>query len=186
MSDLLNADALLEALLDSWDRNHTITVNLLRAVPTDALDLRAADDSPTIRGLFAHMHYCRLVFVHEDAPEHARPVPDGEWRTTVDAATLEAALHESAAAMRAAVRGRILENRQFDAHYDHPLLMLQHFIWHEGYHQGQIKIALKQAGRAFDDEAIGPLTWDVWMDKAEDHRRRLASLGLGDASEAAR
>lgn len=181
MPELLNANALLEALLDSWDRNHTITVNLLRAVPPDALDLRAAEGSPTIRGLFAHMHYCRLVFVHEDAPEHARPVPDGEWRTGADVATLEAALHESAAAMRAAVRGRILENRQFDAHYDHPLLMLQHFIWHEGYHQGQIKVALKQAGRAFDDEAIGPFTWDVWMDKAADHARRLASLVLPSA-----
>jgi len=178
MSELMNAEALLDAILDSWDRNHTITVNLLRAVPHDAFDLRAADGSPTIAGLFAHMHYCRLVFVHEDAPEHARPVPTAEWRTVANAATLEAALHDSAAAMRAAVRGRILENRQFDAHYDHPLLMLQHFIWHEGYHQGQIKIALKQAGKAFDDEAIGPLTWDVWMDKAEDHTRRLASLGL--------
>ncbi len=27
---------MIEALLDSWDRNNTITVNLLRAVPADA------------------------------------------------------------------------------------------------------------------------------------------------------
>ena len=38
-------------------------------------------------------------------------------------------------------------------------------IWHEGYHHGQIKLALKLAGRPFDDEAIGSTTWDVWMDK---------------------
>ena len=54
-----------------------------------------------------------------------------------------------------------------DRHYDHPILMLQHLIWHEGYHHGQIKLALKMAGRAFDDEAIGPLTWDVWMEKTK-------------------
>lgn len=174
----MSAEALLEVLLDSWDRNHRITVNLLRAVPPGAFELRAAEGSPTIAGLFAHMHYCRLVFVHEDAPEHARPVPTAEWRTSADAAVLEAALHESAAAMREAVRGRLLANRPFDRHYDHPLLMLQHFIWHEGYHHGQIKLALKLAGQAFDDEAIGPLTWDVWMDKADDHRRRLEALGL--------
>ena len=50
-------------------------------------------------------------------------------------------------------------------HYDHPLLFLQHMIWHEGYHHGQIKLALKAAGQAFDDEVIGRITWDVWMDK---------------------
>ncbi len=43
--------------------------------------------------------------------------------------------------------------------------MFQHFISHEGYHHGQVKLALKQAGRAFDDEEIGPSTWDLWMDK---------------------
>jgi uncharacterized damage-inducible protein DinB len=50
-------------------------------------------------------------------------------------------------------------------HYDHPLLFLQHMIWHDGYHHGQIKLALKLAGHPFDDEQIGALTWDVWMNK---------------------
>lgn len=31
----------LDALLDSWDRNNTITVNLLRALPEGSLGLRA-------------------------------------------------------------------------------------------------------------------------------------------------
>jgi hypothetical protein len=52
-----------------------------------------------------------------------------------------------------------------DEHYDHPILLLQHMIWHEGYHHGQIKLALKTAGMPFDDEAIGLLTWDVFMKK---------------------
>lgn len=30
---------------------------------------------------------------------------------------------------------------------------------------GQIKVALKAAGRPLDDEAIGRTTWDVWMEK---------------------
>ena len=38
-------------------------------------------------------------------------------------------------------------------------------IWHEGYHHGQIKLALKLAGQRFDDEAIESVTWDVWMAK---------------------
>ena len=55
---------MLDALLDSWDRNNTILVNLLRAIPEDAMEL----GSPSIVAMFTHMHYVRLVFVEEDAP----------------------------------------------------------------------------------------------------------------------
>lgn len=156
---------LLELLLDSWDRNNTILVNLLRAVPDDAMELRAAEGSPSIGGMIAHMHYCRLVFVEEDAPEFARPVSGTEWRAERDKGRIEAALDESARTVREAVKGRMEAGRGMDRHYDYPILMLQHLIWHEGYHHGQIKLALKIAGRAFDDEEIGRGTWGVWMDK---------------------
>jgi hypothetical protein len=51
-------------------------------------------------------------------------------------------------------------------HYNHPILMLQHLIWHEGYHHGQIKLALKLAGRTLQDEQVGPGTWGIWMKKS--------------------
>jgi uncharacterized damage-inducible protein DinB len=158
---------LLDSLLDSWDRNNTITTNLLRAIPDGAMDVRPAADSPSIAELFSHMHYVRVVFVSEDAPEIKVEVPNGEWTTEHDRDRLAAMLTASAAAVRDAVRARLNSGRAMDRHYDHPILMLQHLIWHEGYHQGQIKLALKIAGRAFDDEAIGPLTWDVWMEKTK-------------------
>lgn len=166
MSSTSPADLpLLDAILDSWRRNHLITVHLLRALEDRDLDLRASPDSPTVAQLFMHMHYCRLVFVAEDAPEVGAQVPAGEWRSERERARIEAMLHESAAAMHDAVAARIRAGRAMDQHYDHPILMLQHFIWHEGYHHGQIKVALKAAGRPFDDEAIGQQTWDVWMEK---------------------
>ena len=155
---------LLDALLDSWRRN-LILIHLLQALPESAMDLRATDGSPTVAELFMHMHYCRMVFVHETAPEVGAVVPTGEWRGERGRDRLAAMLHESAHAMRDAVRRRLLAGRQMDRHYDHPVLMLQHFVWHEGYHHGQIKVALKAAGRAFDDEEIGRVTWDVWMKK---------------------
>jgi uncharacterized damage-inducible protein DinB len=52
-----------------------------------------------------------------------------------------------------------------DTHYDHPILLLQHMLWHEGYHHGQIKLALKMAGCPLSDDEAGPLTWSVWMNK---------------------
>src|SRR3954465_4710425 len=71
--------SLLEALLDSWDRNNTILLNLLRAIPEGGLDSRAMEGSPSVAQLFMHIHYVRLVFVFEDAPEFARELPKEEW-----------------------------------------------------------------------------------------------------------
>jgi uncharacterized damage-inducible protein DinB len=158
-------DDLLDALMDSWDRNNTILVNLLRALPKDALDSRAVEGSRDVAQLFMHIHYCRLVFVLEDAPEVAKPLPEGEWRAERDCDRIAAMLNDSAKVVRDAVAGRLKAGRDMDRHYDHPILMLQHMIWHEGYHHGQIKLALKAEGRPFDDEEIGPVTWDVWMEK---------------------
>jgi uncharacterized damage-inducible protein DinB len=158
---------LLNALLDSWNRNNTILLNLLHALPGDGIELRAAEGSPTIAQLFMHIHYVRLVFVAEDAPEFAIPLPEGEWTTELDRDRIAAMLNDSAAVVRDAVAGRLQAGREMELHYDHPILMLQHMIWHEGYHHGQIKLALKTAGRAVDDEDIGQLTWGVWMQKGK-------------------
>ena len=126
------------------------------------------DDDPwiardSIARLFSHMDYVRLIFVFEDAPEFTAAKP--KWTIERDRDRLARMLNDSAKAVRDAVRNRIETGREMETHYDHPLLMLQHLIWHEGYHHGQIKLTLKMAGQAFDDEAIGPLTWSVWMKK---------------------
>jgi len=156
---------LIDPLLDSWDRSNTILVNLLRAVPDEAMDARTTAESPSIGQLFMHIHYVRLVFVLEDAPDFAGPLPEGEWGFERDRERMAQLLNESAKTVRLAV-GQALEfGRDMKLHYDHPLLMLQHMIWHEGYHHGQIKVALKVAGRAIPDDQAGPLTWDVWMNK---------------------
>lgn len=159
------SDSLLDALLDSWDRNNTILVNLLRAIPPEAMTARAMEGSPTIGQLFTHMHYVRLVFLEEDAPAFARELPAQEWGDDVDRERLAAMLHESAAAVGAAVRNRVSLGEAMARHYDHPILLLQHMIWHEGYHHGQIKLALMRAGCPLGNRAAGPLTWRVWMDK---------------------
>jgi uncharacterized damage-inducible protein DinB len=156
---------LLNLLLDSWDRNNCILVNLLRALPSGALTQRALPNSPTISELFTHMCFVRLIFLSEDVPDLAIEVPRREWVKELDVNRLAEELDRSAAAVRNAVRTLIASGRQTNMHYDHPLLFLQHMIWHEGYHHGQIKLALKAGGQAFDDEVIGPITWDVWMEK---------------------
>lgn len=98
---------LLDALLDSWDRNNTITVNLLRALPEGTYDLRPMAGSPSIGELFTHLHYVRMVFVAEDAPEFSREAPKDEWTAERDPARLVEMLNESAIVVRDAVKGRL-------------------------------------------------------------------------------
>src|SRR5260370_10984329 len=134
---------LLDALLDSGDRKNTVLLNLLRALPEDGLEARAMEGSPSIAELFTHIHFVRLVFVFEDAPEFARNLPAEEWVVERDASRIAQMLNDSAKAVRDAVESRVEAGRDMNLHYDHPILLLQHMVWHEGYHHGHMKLALK-------------------------------------------
>ena len=162
----LTPPGLLDALLDSWDRNNAILVNLLRLVPEGGLGARAMPGSPTVAQLFSHIHSVRLVFILEDAPEFARDVPEVEWDDVRDPERIARMLNESAKVVRDAVESRVRLNKEMELHYDHPILLLQHMLWHEGYHHGQIKLALKLTGRPITDQQAGPGTWRVWMRKS--------------------
>ncbi len=159
----VSGERLLEVLLDSWDRNNTILLNLLRTLPNGALETRLIADSPSVAQLFTHIHYVRLVFISEDAPEFAGELPETEWRDERDPARIAQMLDISARTVRDAVRSRVEAGQNMDVHYDNPILFLQHMLWHEGYHHGQIKLLLKATGRPLADEIAGPVTWGVWM-----------------------
>lgn len=124
------------------------------------------DGSPSIAELLTHIHYVRLVFVAEDAPEFTEQLPSEEWQAETGRDHIADSLNHSANTVLRAVKSRLESGRPMDRHYDHPILMLQHMIWHEGYHHGQIKLALKIAGHPLNDKEVGPLTWGVWMNRS--------------------
>ena len=153
---------LLDAVLDSWDRSNVALVNLLRAVPSGGLEARAMAGSPTVAEMFTHMHHERMVSVLENVPESAVVAPEKEWNHEPDAERIAVMLTESARTVRDAVVARIEADRPMDKDFAHPIQLLQFLIFHEGYHHGQIKLALKAAGRPIPDHVAGPLTWQVW------------------------
>jgi hypothetical protein len=153
---------LLDALLDSWDRSNTILVNLLRCVPEGGLQARAMVGSPTVAEMFTHMHHERMISVAEEASAFAGEVPASEWVPDLDAGHIETLLTDSARIVRAAVRSKVERGEAMELNYDHPILLLQLLMFHEAYHHGQIKLALKAAGTPISDDLAGPLTWDVW------------------------
>ncbi len=156
---------LLAALLDSWDRNNTILINLLRLIPEGGFEVRTMAGSPSVAEMFSHIHFVRLIFISEDAPEFAGPLPEKEWDAVTDRDHVAHLLRDSAKAVRDAVKNKVEAGGAMNIHYDHPILLLQHMIWHEGYHHGQIKLALKLAGYPVINEQAGPITWGVWMKK---------------------
>jgi uncharacterized damage-inducible protein DinB len=122
MSDATD-QRLLEALLDSWDRNNTILVNLLRALPEGGLEARAMEGSPSIAEMFTHIHFVRLVFVLEDAPEFAGSLPEEEWAAERDPDRIAQMLNDSAKVVRDAVKNGVEAGRDMKLHYDHPILI---------------------------------------------------------------
>lgn len=123
------------------------------------------EGSPSIAELFTHICYVRLVFVREDAPGIVKDEPTEEWIPETDRGRIAEMLNDSSKAVAEAVRGTVEAAQDMAIHYDHPILLLQHMIWHEGYHHGQMKLALKLKGLPMSDEEAGPLTWQVWMRK---------------------
>ncbi len=65
-------------------------------------------------------------------------------------------LAESGKRVRDAVQGRALADLSLDRDFAHPIQLLQFLIFHDGYHHGQIKLALKAAGSPIADEDAGP------------------------------
>jgi uncharacterized damage-inducible protein DinB len=156
------SSSLLEPLLTSWDRHQATLLGLLDVLPPGGLSARAMSTSPTVGAMYTHMHFERMVSVRENAPEWAGAVPETQWVDETDPRRIRAMLEESGPRVRQAVQARIESGRPLDQDFAHPLHLLQFLLFHESYHHGQIKLALKAAGTPLDDEVVGPRTWDVW------------------------
>jgi uncharacterized damage-inducible protein DinB len=158
-------DAVLEAVFDGWARHNRALVNLIRAIPAGGLSARVLPTSPTIGAMCTHMHHERMVSVLENAPEHAGEVPESEWAPETDVTRIAQQLEESCARVRDAVRARTTAGRALDLDFAHPVQLVLFLIFHEGYHHGQIKLALKATGAVVPDEVIGATVWDVWRSR---------------------
>lgn len=164
-------DSVLEALLDSFQRNNTILLNLLRALPEGGMDARAIEGSQSVGVQFSHVQNTRLFWLEQVAPEFREGQTqlfskDGDdWIAERDPHRIEEALRASAQAVCDAVKNRLETGQPMKgehARYDHPVLFLQHMLWHEGYHFGQMKLALKRMGYVLPEVLEEQVIWSLW------------------------
>jgi uncharacterized damage-inducible protein DinB len=156
---------LLDAVLDAWERNNTALINLVGAIPPGGLEARAAPGSPTAAEMLTHLHHERMVSVQENCPEIEVAVPSREWDAEPNAEQIQQMLRVSGRLVREAVRARALSGQPLARDFAHPLHLVHFLTFHDGYHHGQIKLALKVAGMPLSDQVAGPLTWAAWRER---------------------
>jgi len=89
------------------------------------------------------------VFVLEDARVRPKPAR-GEWAAERDPDRIAQMLNDSAKVVPRRGKNGVESGRDMKLHYDHPILMLQHMIWHEGYITVRSKRPLKSGGPSND------------------------------------
>lgn len=158
-----------EALLESWVRQCRIIDNLASAVTPELLDAKPDPDGWTLGFHLCHLHSVRRYW-HMNAAGLEAPVgpslftvvSDEEWVPSSDPAAIRARLAESAELVRSWVADRLADGSQSVGNYDHPVLYLQHMVWHEGWHAGLIVLGLRLAGHEPTEEWECANIWDLW------------------------
>ncbi|MFM9874124.1 MAG: hypothetical protein ACKVQS_11750 [Fimbriimonadaceae bacterium] len=159
-----------EALFESWHRQAQMTKNLLSLFDERLIEVKPAEDSVKAAGHFADIHGCRVEWLESASgrkwPElgHLWYSTEDGWDFVSDLAVIRERLEASEKAVDEWVREAIAAGTQKCGPYDHPVLYLQHQLWHEGYHFGMLHLALRQGGAEPEQAWEEANVWGLWRD----------------------
>lgn len=159
-----------EALFDSWDRQCKIVNAVATLVDESNRHAKPSEDGWPLDKQLAHMHNTRKFWLSQVAPHHAASLGmsylDEQGTPIADLDALRAYLKASGVAVGEAVRealGKGLGPMKGEhATYDNPVLLLQHMVWHDGWHVGLIFLALRLNGQEPQEEWEEPNVWGQW------------------------
>lgn len=161
--------SLAEMLLDSWDRQCQIVDAVAGRVTQQNRNAKPSPDGFSLAEQLCHMHGVRRHFLSQVAPhlfdKLGNSSIDDEGTPHPDLGVLRQNLRESGVAVREAVKeglGRGGPMRGETVTYDSPVLFLQHMIWHDGWHVGQIMLALRLNGEEPPEEWEEAELWGRW------------------------
>ena len=156
---------LQDALLDSWDRQCRIVNAVASLVTEENRHFAPEDGGWDMSQQLAHMHSVRRYFLSEVAPEQGGFLPEVHAKTNSSVEEIRAALVGSGGAVRAAFEAAMQTGQPMKSDtvtYEHPVLFLQHMVWHDGWHVGQIFLALRRNGQEPSEEWDEPNVWGQW------------------------
>jgi uncharacterized damage-inducible protein DinB len=159
-----------DAILETWRRNTEVLTNILQALPEGGIDAMDTGGKWTVAHHLADMQGATLEWLKASAPSFVvgleelyfdDPSSSAGWGAERDVPKIIAAFQASSVAVENAVRHHLETNEAFGEVYAHPIFFLQHMIWHQAYHMGQIVWALKQSEMRFSDEQTFEMIWKV-------------------------
>ena len=160
----------LDAILETWQRNTRVILNILRALPEGGIDARDQGGTWAIAHHLADMQGGNVYWLEKSAPrfaegleqlytENAGVISGPKTEPERDPQKIIAAFERANEAVERAVRHHVETGEPFGDVYAHPVFFLQHMLWHQAYHTGQIVWALKQSGMRFSDDQTFEMIW---------------------------
>lgn len=158
----------VEALLESWDRQARIVDSMATLVNERNRKVRPTKDTWELDMQLCHIHETRYWWLGQtNKVEQAKLGDvirqDGEdWVAVDDLGTIRTQLTVSAQAVRDTFTTALAAGDGPLGPYDHPVLFLQHMLWHEGWHVGLVRLGLAAAGEDPTDEWEQKHVWELW------------------------
>ncbi len=158
----------LDAILETWNRNTTVVLNILNALPEGGIDASDTNGQWIVAHHLADMQSANIYWLEKSAPEFAEglkvlytedeTLPAG-FDPERNLETIKTGFQSAADAVARAVRHHVETQTSFGEVYEHPIFFMQHMLWHQAYHLGQIIWALKQSGMRFTDDQTFEMIW---------------------------
>lgn len=156
---------LTQLLLDSWSRNCKILDSVCTLLTEENKSLRPSPSSWTLDRQLAHVHNTRTYFLSQIAPEFVTDFDEIADDSDLPLSELKMALDSSGKAVGAALASGLAAGGPMQGGYvtyENPVLFVQHMIWHEGWHAGQIFLALRENGQEPTEDWEEANVWGVW------------------------
>lgn len=160
------------AILESWRRQSLCLTNLMGRLNPKLLKAKSSKDGWTIAYHLCHIHECRVYWLSKASGVMHPELIDlyhqiGEvWYPSESLTEIREQLALSEQAIQKWVAENI-NNKSAGGPYDHPILFLQHMVWHEGYHFALLTLALRTAGHEASEVWEEENIWGLWR-KSED------------------
>jgi uncharacterized damage-inducible protein DinB len=156
----------LEALLDSWDRQCRIVDKVAEKIDDTNKHLKPSEDGMPLDQQLAHMFSTRRYFLKNVDPERGAALgaelTEGWTKPVTELDQIKALLKESGPAVRESVKEALTNGVGQFGWYDNPVLYIQHLIWHEGWHVGLIFLGLRLGGQEPAEEWEETNVWGEW------------------------
>jgi uncharacterized damage-inducible protein DinB len=157
-----------EALIESWKRQCRCTQNVAGLLDAQTLELKASEDGWTVAYHLCHIHETRSYWLYKATGEKNDELIDlyhqvgEEWFPSSDLDLIREQLNKSESAITGWMEQALASSKEDAGPYDHPVLFLQHMVWHEGYHFALLTLALRLAGKGPSEDWEEKNVWDLW------------------------